>query len=48
MSTLHTLCDVARSGGDYILLGGKSKNEIDFSCADGVIKFKLVAKHIAV
>lgn len=46
MAVLHSLCEAARSGGDYTLLGGKSKNEIDFSCADGIIKFHLVSKHI--
>ncbi len=47
MSALHTLCEVARSGGDYILLGGNSKNEIEFSCADGVIQFHLLASKIS-
>jgi len=45
MALLHSLCEVARSGGDYRLLGGKAKNEIDFCCADGVIQFHLVAEH---
>jgi uncharacterized repeat protein (TIGR04076 family) len=46
MATLHTLCDVARSGGDYMLLGGKSSNEIDFFCADGAIRFHLAANKL--
>jgi uncharacterized repeat protein (TIGR04076 family) len=46
MAVLHSLCEVARSGGDYKLLGGISKNEINFSCADGVINFNLIAKQI--
>lgn len=46
MATLHSLCEVARAGGDYTLLGGKSKHEIEFSCADGVILFGLSARHI--
>jgi uncharacterized repeat protein (TIGR04076 family) len=46
MANLHRLCDIARAGGDYKLLGGKSKNEIDFCCADGCVNFRLTAKHI--
>ena len=46
MAILHSLCEVARSGGDYTLLGGKSKHEIEFCCADGVIKFLLSANNI--
>lgn len=48
MAVLHSLCEVARSGGDYTLLGGKSKNEINFWCADGPVKFHLVANHLAI
>ncbi len=43
MQTLHTLCEVARSGGDYRLLGGSDKSRIDFCCADGVVWFRLKA-----
>lgn len=46
MAALHTLCDVARSGGDYRLLGGKSEHEIDFMCADGEHRFHLVAERL--
>lgn len=46
MSVLHSLCEAARAGGDYRLLGGKSRHEIEFSCADGVIRFLLSAKHL--
>ena len=46
MSNLHTLCEISRFGGDYILRGSKRKNEVDFSCADGCVEFHLVAKHI--
>lgn len=43
MGLLHTLCEVARAGGDYRLLGGRAKEEIDFVCADGVVRFRLTA-----
>lgn len=46
MMALHNLCEVARAGGDYILLGGKAKHEIEFVCADGVIRFLLTANNI--
>lgn len=46
MGNLHRLCDVARAGGDYRLLGGRSKNEIDFCCADGCVKFHLTATYL--
>lgn len=46
MANLHRLCDIARAGGDYRLLGSKSKHKIDFCCADGCIDFHLTAKHI--
>ena len=46
MAALHNLCEVARAGGDYRLLGGRSKNEIEFSCADGVIQFLLTARYV--
>lgn len=46
MSVLHSLCEAARSGGDYRLLGGSAKDTIDFTCADGVIKFRLHAIHL--
>ena len=45
MANLHRLCDIARADGDYRLLGGKSKNEISFCCADGCVNFHLTAKH---
>ncbi|MDL2232266.1 TIGR04076 family protein [Ruminococcaceae bacterium OttesenSCG-928-L11] len=48
MGTLHSLCEVARAGGDYRLLGGKEKHEMEFSCADGVIRFRLRARQLDV
>lgn len=45
MGTLHTLCEAARAGGDYRLLGGLSGNEIEFVCADGAVTFRLRAVH---
>lgn len=44
MQTLHTLCEIARCGGDYRLRGSRSSREIDFPCADGCIEFHLVAR----
>ncbi|WMJ87425.1 TIGR04076 family protein [Anaerocolumna sp. MB42-C2] len=46
MAVLHSYCEVARGGGDYQLLGGNAKNEINFGCADGTVQFNLVAKKI--
>lgn len=46
MANLYRLCDAARAGGDYRLLGGQSKNEIDLCCADGCVNFHLIAKNI--
>ena len=47
MGNLHRLCDAARAGGDYRLLGGSTKNEIDFCCADGCVQFHLTAYKLA-
>ena len=46
MAVLHSLCEGAPAGGDYRLLGGRSAHEMDFSCADGEVKFHLTAHHI--
>lgn len=46
MAALHTLCEVARCGGDYRLRGGRAKHEIDFVCADGCVRFHLIARHL--
>lgn len=46
MAVLHSLCEAARAGGDYRLLGGRSAHEIDFSCADGEVKFRLTARRV--
>lgn len=46
MAVLHSLCEVARAGGDYRLLGGHTAHEIDFSCADGEVMFHLSAEKI--
>lgn len=46
MAALHTLCEIARCGGDYCLRGSKRKNETDFVCADGCVRFHLKATHI--
>lgn len=43
MGNLHRLCDVARAGGDYRLLGGSAADTIDFCCADGCVHFRLTA-----
>lgn len=48
MPVLHTLCEIARCGGDYKLRGSKLSHEVDFPCADHSIEFHLVAKHMAV
>ena len=46
MPALHTLCEVARSGGDYRLLGGPFKDRTVFTCADGIVKFQLEARQV--
>ena len=46
MAVVHSLCEAARSGGDYRLLGGKAKDSIEFCCADGVVRFLLTAPHL--
>ena len=48
MPVLHTLCEIMRCGGDYRLRGSKLSHEIDFPCADGCIKFRLLAKQIKI
>ena len=46
MAVLHSLCEAERAGGDLRLLGGHAANEIDFSCADGVVRVRLTATHL--
>ena len=46
MPVLHTLCEIARCGGDYKLRGSAASHEIDFPCADHCITFHLTAMHI--
>lgn len=46
MGQLHTLCEIARCGGDFRLRGSDSAHEIRFSCADNVLEFSLIARHI--
>lgn len=46
MALLHSLCETARAGGDYRLLGGAGEHEISFVCADGVVTFLLTARHL--
>jgi len=46
MPTLHTLCEIARCGGDYRLRGSKISNEVGFSCADGCVEFHMIAKQL--
>ena len=46
MGNLHALCEVARAGGDYQLLGGQSADQINFVCADGVVRFRLTARRL--
>jgi len=38
---MFSLQEVLRSGGDLRALGGSCKNETEFICPDGVVKFKL-------
>lgn len=44
MPVLHTLCEIIRCGGDFTHRGSDKPYEIDFSCADGTIRFHLAAK----
>lgn len=46
MAVLHSLCEAARAGGDYMLLGGAAPHEIAFPCADGPVRFLLQAQRI--
>jgi len=46
MPVLHTLCEIVRCGGNYLLRGSKQPYEIDFPCADGCVVFHLVARHL--
>ena len=46
MPVLHTLCEIARCGGNYRLRGSDRDWEIDFPCADGAIEFHLTARHL--
>jgi len=48
MPVLHTLCEIARCGGDYKLRGSKKSNEIDFVCADSCIEFRLTAQQLEI
>jgi uncharacterized repeat protein (TIGR04076 family) len=48
MPILHTLCEIARCGGDYKLRGSNLSHEIDFPCVDGCVEFHLLAKHIEI
>jgi len=43
MSTLYTLCEIVRCGGDYSSKSDSSY-EIDFPCVDSSIVFRLIAK----
>ena len=46
MAALYTWCEVARCGGDFRLRGSKSSDEVNFNCADGCVKFHLIARKI--
>ncbi len=43
MPVLHTLCEIIRCGGDFTHRGSDKPYEIDFSCADGAVVFRLMA-----
>lgn len=47
MALLHSLCETARAGGDYRLLGGNARDEMNFVCADGMVRFQLKARHLS-
>ena len=47
MALLHSLCETARAGGDYRLLGGNARDEMNFVCADGMVRFHLKARHLS-
>lgn len=42
---LHTLCEIIRCGGDFTHRGSPDPHSIDFPCADGVLTFRLSARH---
>lgn len=46
MPVLYTLCKIIRCGGNFKSRGSDKDNEIDFTCADGMITFHLSAKHL--
>lgn len=46
MPVLHTLCEIARCGGNYRFCGSKLSYEIDFPCADNSVEFHLIAKRV--
>lgn len=43
---LYTLCEIIRCDGNFKSRGSDKNNEIDFTCADGMIAFHLSAKHL--
>ena len=43
MKQVYTWCEVVRCGGDFTYRGTKEKYEMDMSCADGCIQFRLKA-----
>lgn len=43
---LYAYCETARCGGDFRLRGCKAQDEIEFSCADSCIGFRLKARYI--
>ena len=46
MTVLHTLCEIIRCGGDFTHRGSDKPYEIDFPCADGVVRFHLSARKL--
>ena len=46
-SHLHTLCEIIRCGGDFTHRGSADPLSIVFSCAEGVLTFRLTAQHLS-
>lgn len=43
---LYTFCEIIRCGGDFTHRGSPDPYLIDFSCADGVTAFRLIARRL--
>lgn len=46
MPVLHTLCEIIRCGGSFRARGSDRDDEIEFGCADGMIRFRLKARRL--